>query len=109
MRIRHRIPTIFNLSMVDVLCCALGCVILLWLLNLREVKHRTIAAQHATEDLRQTRMTLAVTERQKKAVEAADAELNQRLRQSASDLEAAGRRIQAEESDREKLTKEIAA
>jgi hypothetical protein len=35
---RHRIPSIFNLSMVDVLCCALGCVILLWLLNLRQAK-----------------------------------------------------------------------
>jgi hypothetical protein len=31
MRVRHRIPSIFTLSMVDVLCCALGCVILLWL------------------------------------------------------------------------------
>src|SRR5881227_283009 len=40
MRTRHRIPTIFNLSMVDVLCCALGCVILLWLLNLRDAKEK---------------------------------------------------------------------
>jgi predicted nuclease with TOPRIM domain len=40
MRTRHRIPSIFNLSMVDVLCCALGCVILLWLLNLREARQR---------------------------------------------------------------------
>jgi hypothetical protein len=40
MRTRHRIPSIFNLSMVDVLCCALGCVILLWLLNLREARER---------------------------------------------------------------------
>ncbi|MHB1424056.1 MAG: vWA domain-containing protein [Gemmataceae bacterium] len=38
MRVRHRIPSIFNLSMVDVLCCALGCVILLWLINLREAR-----------------------------------------------------------------------
>ena len=38
MRVRHRIPSIFNLSMVDVLCCALGCVILIWLINLRESK-----------------------------------------------------------------------
>src|SRR3954469_13711882 len=38
MRVRHRIPSIFTLSMVDVLCCALGCVILLWLVNLREAK-----------------------------------------------------------------------
>lgn len=38
MRVRHRIPSIFSLSMVDVLCCALGCVILLWLINLRDAK-----------------------------------------------------------------------
>src|SRR5262245_64422006 len=44
MRTRHKIPTIFNLSMVDVLCCALGCVILLWLVNFREAKQRTLAA-----------------------------------------------------------------
>ncbi len=33
MRVRHKIPSVFSLSMVDVLCCALGCVILIWLLN----------------------------------------------------------------------------
>jgi hypothetical protein len=38
MRIRHRIPSVFSLSMVDVMCCALGCVILLWLLNLKKAK-----------------------------------------------------------------------
>jgi hypothetical protein len=45
MRVRHRIPSIFNLSMVDVLCCALGCVILLWLINLREAKHHEDRAE----------------------------------------------------------------
>jgi predicted nucleic acid-binding Zn-ribbon protein len=40
MRTRHRIPSIFNLSMVDVLCCALGCVILLWLLNMRDARQK---------------------------------------------------------------------
>ncbi|MFO0816224.1 MAG: VWA domain-containing protein [Gemmatales bacterium] len=33
MRQRHRIPSIFSMSMLDVLCCALGAVILLMLLN----------------------------------------------------------------------------
>src|SRR5262245_16313998 len=48
MRVRHRIPSIFTLSMVDVLCCALGCLILLWLLNLREAKqHEATAADQA--------------------------------------------------------------
>ena len=45
MRVRHRIPSIFNLSMVDVLCCALGCVILLWLVNLREAKYHEESAE----------------------------------------------------------------
>ena len=36
MRIRHKVPSIFSLSMVDVLCCALGCVILVWLLNAKQ-------------------------------------------------------------------------
>jgi hypothetical protein len=108
MHTRLRIPSIFNLAMVDVLCCALGCVILLWLLNLREVKQRTIAAEHATEDLRQTRMTLAETERQRRAAEVAKLAIDQWLRQSARDLEAAGHRIQAQEADRDRLAKEIA-
>ena len=42
MRVHHRTPTIFNLSMVDVLCCALGSVILLWLLNLRDARERSL-------------------------------------------------------------------
>jgi hypothetical protein len=43
MRIRHRVPSIFSLSMVDMLCCALGCVILLWLLNAKQ--HEDDAAE----------------------------------------------------------------
>jgi hypothetical protein len=58
MRTRHRIPTIFNLSMVDVLCCALGCVILLWLLNLREAKEETITAGKTWDQLKATHTQL---------------------------------------------------
>ena len=61
MRTRHRIPTIFNLSMVDVLCCALGCVILLWLLNLREAKEETITAGKTWEQLKTTQTQLEET------------------------------------------------
>jgi hypothetical protein len=50
MRIRHRIPTVFSLYMVDVFCCALGCVILLWMLNLRAAEDQT---QETTYLLRQ--------------------------------------------------------
>src|SRR6266404_2602404 len=50
MQVRHRIPTIFNISMVDVMCCALGCVILLWLLNLREAEEHQREQTSALEE-----------------------------------------------------------
>jgi hypothetical protein len=49
---RHRIPSVFNLSMVDVLCCALGCVILLWLINTRLAREQTRAAGSSRADLK---------------------------------------------------------
>ncbi len=61
MQVRHRIPTIFNISMVDVLCCALGCVILLWLLNLREAKEETVTAGKTREQLKATQTLLGET------------------------------------------------
>jgi hypothetical protein len=62
MQTRHRIPTIFNLSMVDVLCCALGCVILLWLLNFREARQRTVAAGETGKHLTAARAALSQSE-----------------------------------------------
>ncbi len=61
MKVRHRIPTIFNLSMVDVLCCALGCVIMLWLLNLREAKDRAAAVGETSERLKAAQSSLEQT------------------------------------------------
>src|SRR5262245_47337237 len=58
MRTRHKIPTIFNLSMVDVLCCALGCVILLWLVNFREAKRKAVMAGETSSILSDTRSQL---------------------------------------------------
>src|SRR5260370_20187642 len=61
MQIRHRIPTIFNLSMVDVLCCALGCVILLWLLNLREARERAKTVGETSQQLKSVQSHLDET------------------------------------------------
>jgi hypothetical protein len=58
MQTRHRIPTIFNLSMVDVLCCALGCIILLWLVYFKEARERTVNAGKTTKELTATRVQL---------------------------------------------------
>ncbi|HXG08946.1 MAG TPA: VWA domain-containing protein [Gemmataceae bacterium] len=62
MQTRHRIPSIFSLSMVDVLCCALGCVLLLWLLNMREARDRAAAASQAHEQLAAIRQELQSTQ-----------------------------------------------
>jgi predicted nucleic acid-binding Zn-ribbon protein len=59
MRVRHRIPAIFSLSMVDMLCCALGCVILVWLLNAKQheddVEERERAADARGAEVRAER------------------------------------------------------
>jgi hypothetical protein len=52
MRVRHKIPSIFSLSMVDVLCCALGCVILLWLLGAKQGQDESIVRRTETDALR---------------------------------------------------------
>ncbi len=41
MRARDKIPAVFSIYMVDVLCCALGCVILLWQLYHQESETQT--------------------------------------------------------------------
>ncbi len=53
MAVRHRTPTIFTLYMVDVLCCALGCVILLWQMNYHEAQDQKAATDDASSKLRQ--------------------------------------------------------
>jgi predicted nucleic acid-binding Zn-ribbon protein len=58
MQTRHRIPTIFNLSMVDVLCCALGCIILLWLVYFKEARERSIKNGQTTQELSATKLRL---------------------------------------------------
>lgn len=54
MKTRHRIPTIFSIYMVDVLCCALGCVIFLWLVYFREARERAHKAAQTNEELTKT-------------------------------------------------------
>lgn len=59
MQVRHRIPTIFSIYMVDVLCCALGCVILLWQLYHHESEEQTAAAAAALDKLQEANLALS--------------------------------------------------
>lgn len=69
MRTRHRMPMIFSLSMMDVFCCTLGCVILLWLINQREAMLRTKAASAATHQLTESQRAFADLAVQREAVQ----------------------------------------
>ena len=55
MRVRHKTPTLVSMWMLDVFCCALGCVTLLWLLNTRQAGDQTEAAKSALTDLERVR------------------------------------------------------
>jgi hypothetical protein len=61
MQTRHKIPIVFTLYMVDVLCCALGCVILLWFLKIHEAKQRSQEAARREQAAAETGVMLAKT------------------------------------------------
>src|SRR5262249_15312317 len=100
MRTRHRIPTIFNLSMVDVLCCALGCVILMWLLNFREAKRRA-------EDAGQTAARLAAVTKDADAVRARLLATEDEVRSTASQLAAARADAAARVKERDAVRRDL--
>src|SRR5688572_31228740 len=54
MRTRHRPPSIFSMSMLDVLCCALGASILLMLLNFVTAYNKAKALAAVTGDLKKS-------------------------------------------------------
>ena len=65
MHLRHRVPTIFNIYMLDVICCALGCVVLLWQVAHQEAEQQTedaskqsAAAQKARQQFEQAQKDL---------------------------------------------------
>jgi hypothetical protein len=90
MRVRHRIPSIFSLSMVDVLCCALGCIILLWLLNAKQLDDETARQAHRAEDLiAQARVEREESQARLSQLEADRASQDSLLRTARSERDAA--------------------
>lgn len=58
MRHRHRTPSIFSMSMLDVLCCALGAVILLMLLNFVTAYNKAQALSVSEGELKKSGATI---------------------------------------------------
>ncbi len=86
MRTRHRIPTIFSLSMLDVFCCALGCVIFLWLWNDRLAKMRLKAADETQRQLESVRADFLQARSRIQSLESELSRVQNQLAATASDL-----------------------
>jgi predicted nucleic acid-binding Zn-ribbon protein len=87
MRARHKPPTLVSMWMLDVFCCALGCVTLLFLLNSRMASDEAAANKTALLDL-QSR--------------------DRQLKAAISDLDAARLRLNSAEEGREKMSAALA-
>lgn len=58
MTVRHKIPTIFSIYMLDVVCCALGCVILLWQVSHQENESSIVLLDETRTELEATQRRL---------------------------------------------------
>lgn len=105
MRTRHKPPTLVSMWMLDVFCCALGCVTLLWLLNTREAiqsderaKAEERRAGSALDDLKKTSAELLATK----------AEFDQTRRKLNADIEDLQGKLLAMTQDRDETAKRLA-
>src|SRR5262245_60140501 len=99
MRTRHRIPAIFSLSMLDVFCCALGCVILLWLWNDRMAKQRAKAASETHYLLERTREELAAAQRELGTARSLATNLTAERDKASDELAGARRMVEQKSQD----------
>src|SRR5947207_14783030 len=108
MRTRHRIPMIFSLSMMDVFCCTLGCVILLWLVNQREALLRAKSASEVGSRLALTRADLAAATQARDALKDQLATARRTLDQSREQAAAARRDLAAARTRADALDQALA-
>ena len=98
---RNRPPTLVSMWMLDVFCCALGCVTLLWLLKTREAGQIADDADQAAALLSETRGKLDESE-QRSALRLANAD---RL---ATELDALYRHLALVEQERDEHATNLA-
>ena len=100
MRLRHRLPSVFGLYMVDVLCCSLGCVILLWLFN--DYKN-ALQARRIGEQKERLDLMAREQQRREEDLSAAKAQLAEREKQAMR----LGAELSARQDDLDKLGKDL--
>jgi hypothetical protein len=108
MRVRHKQPVLVSMWMLDVFCCALGCVTLLFLLNSRMASDETAANKTALIDLKTTERKLAavLTDLDESRLKLTSAEA-ERARMAAALSENEGIRLKLT-ADNDKLAGQLA-
>ncbi len=95
MQVRHRIPTIFSIYMVDVLCCALGCVVLLWQVYYNEAETQTAEARTQKEAAETVLRDLLKTTGEKESLSGKNKTLEEILAAVRKNLEEKDRQARA--------------
>ena len=110
MRVRHKSPTLVSMWMLDVFCCALGCVTLLFLLNSKmateEAKANKVALAKLADESEAKRAALAKLATESEAKKAALLDLGttgRKLAAAVTTLESTRVKLATEEQAREKL------
>ena len=123
MRLRHKLPNVFGLYMVDVLCCSLGCVILLWLFNdyksnllnrdleakAKDLARLTEEQIQRTRELAAAREALAMREAEAKTLAATLDDRQKDLEKLGSDLFVLNDRLRRQKLERDTLEKDLGA
>ena len=105
MRPRHKPPTLVSMWMLDVFCCALGCVTLLWLLNTRQAAENADRAGAALQRLATTEADLSARQAELLATQADAEAVRKRL---TAELEELRGRLIALTADRDDAATRLA-
>jgi predicted nucleic acid-binding Zn-ribbon protein len=112
MRIRPKPPTLVSMWMLDVFCCALGCVTLLWLLNNRVASDEATRATSALSELERTRSNLLAVqsdfEKARIQLNADIDDLKARLAATTAERDEANRKLAVARADIDSLEAKLA-
>ncbi len=108
MRTRHRLPSLVSMWMLDVFCCALGCVILLLLLKMREATIVGEEAAQVSNELADTQL-VAIDELSKNLLlNAETADLKGKLALVQTERDQLAQHLAVVRSERESAAKRLA-
>jgi hypothetical protein len=94
--------------MLDVFCCALGCVILLLLLKMREASYAAAEASSVSDDLGNTQLQLAESDNHNSFLQSEAVDREGRLALVQKELDRTAKALALVEKERDTLVKDLA-